>query len=43
MKRIVITPTPAGEWLYTVYIDGRVVVVGMSVSRDRAVLAAKRA
>ena len=43
MKRVSITPTRAGDWLYTVYIDGRVVVVGMSVSRERAELAAKLA
>ena len=42
MKRVTITPTRAGEWLYTVYIDGRVVVVGMSATRERAELAANR-
>ncbi|HYC48954.1 MAG TPA: hypothetical protein VED01_26045 [Burkholderiales bacterium] len=36
MKQVVITRTCAGQWLYTIYIDGRVVVVGMSSTRTRA-------
>lgn len=43
MKRIVITPSRAGPWFYTVYIDGRVVVVGMSATRERAEVQAKLA
>jgi hypothetical protein len=36
MKRIVISHTPAGDWFYTIYIDERAVIVGMSPSRDDA-------
>lgn len=36
MKEIVIVPTSAGNWHYTVYIDGRVVVFGQAATRERA-------
>lgn len=36
MKRVVISPTAAGQWLYTVYVDERVVVVGVSETREAA-------
>ncbi len=36
MKRIVITRTCAGQWLYMIYIDDRAVVVGMGPSRAAA-------
>ena len=36
MKNIVITRTCAGQWLYTIYIDDRAVVVGMCSTRAAA-------
>ena len=36
MKRIVITRTCAGQWLYMIYIDDRAVVVGMCSTRAGA-------
>ena len=36
MKRIVITKTCAGQWLYTIYIDDRAVIVGMCSTRAGA-------
>jgi hypothetical protein len=36
MKRIVITRTCAGQWLYMIYIDDRAVVVGMCSTRAAA-------
>ena len=43
MKSIVITRTCAGHWLYTLYIDGRAVVIGSSPTRARAEEQAKLA
>ena len=36
MKRIVITQTCGGQWLYMIYIDDRAVVVGMCSTRAGA-------
>jgi hypothetical protein len=36
MKRIVITRTCGGQWLYMIYIDDRAVVVGMCSTRAAA-------
>lgn len=36
MKQIVITKTCAGRWLYTILIDGRVVIFGQATTRERA-------
>ena len=36
MKRVVITRTCAGQWLYTVYLDERVIIIGLSMTRDGA-------
>ena len=43
MKEVFITLTRAGKWLYTVCIDGRVVLVGLSLTRDAAEAQAKMA
>ena len=43
MKRVVISPTRAGQWFYTIYIDDRVVIVGMSPTHEGAELQARLA
>ena len=40
MKHIEITPSCDGLWMYTVYINGRITIVGLSQSRERAERAA---
>ena len=42
-KRVEFNPVANGYWMYTVYIDGRATVVGISQSRDRAEHAASLA
>jgi hypothetical protein len=36
MKQIIITRTCAGQWLYTIYVNHRAVVVGMCSTRADA-------
>lgn len=36
MKHVEIMPAAAGLWLYLVYFDGRISVVGLSATRQRA-------
>ena len=43
MKHVELSPVGNGYWMYTVYIDGRIIVVGISQNRERAERAASLA
>ncbi len=43
MKRVEILPATDGKWLYLVYFNGRIALIGLCITRERAEEQAKLA